>query len=361
MDSNIKDGFINNKKFYKNKRVLITGHTGFKGAWFTAILNYLGANALGYSLVPEEGCLFNKMNGGELIQSVTGDILDYEHLKRVIRDFKPEIVFHLAAFGFINECYNNPLRAYNTNVIGTVNLLEALRKTEALKSIVLISTDKVYENKGDGAIYEESEPLGGLSPYSGSKTCMEFAINDYAKTYYKDTGAPGITIARASNVLAGGDHIKSRLIPSILNAIDEGIAVELRNPLQTRPWQSVLDAIDGYLTLGRLNFLKLQYYNGAWNIGPLSDGIRSVQWVYETMKRTFHGLAEQEGKTFEAEESKTLGLDIHKMLDTTDWEPKLSCEKVIAQVVEFYLCQKNGVDEKTICMKQIANYYGGLI
>lgn len=361
MDLSIKAGYINNKEFYRNKRVLITGHTGFKGAWFTAVLNYLGANALGYSLAPEKECLFSKIDGSELIQSVTGDILDYDYLKQVIEKFKPEIVFHLAAFGFINECYNDPLRAYNTNVIGTVNLLEALRKSESLKSIVLISSDKVYENKGDGAIYKESESLGGLSPYSGSKTCMEFAINDYAKTYFKDIGAPGISIARASNVLAGGDHIKSRLIPSILNAIDEGIAVELRNPCQTRPWQSVLDAIDGYLTLGRLNDQKSGAYDGAWNIGPTSDGIRSVQWVYETMKKTFHGLSEQEGKPFETEESKTLGLDICKMLEKTDWEPRLSCEKVIAQVVEFYNAQSRKVPERTICMQQIADYYGGLL
>ena len=361
MDFSVKDGYIKNKEFYRNKRVLLTGHTGFKGTWFTAILNYLGVEALGYSLAPAEGCLFTKINGSELIQSISGDILDYEHLERVIEKFKPEIVFHLAAFGFINECYNDPLRAYNTNVIGTVNLLEALRKVESPKSVVLISTDKVYENKGDGAIYGESEQLGGVNPYSGSKTCMEFAINDYTKSYFKDIGASGISIARASNVLAGGDHIKSRLIPSILNAIDGEIAVELRNPMQTRPWQSVLDAIDGYLTLGRLNYQNPQSYNGAWNIGPSVDGMRSVQWVYETIKRTFHGLSEQKGKIFEAEEARTLGLDIRKMLEKTDWEPKLSCEKVIAQVVEFYLCQKNGMDERTICMQQISNYYGGLL
>lgn len=356
----MKDAHEKNLKFYKNRRVLVTGHTGFKGAWLTAILNYMGADAMGYALAPQQGSLYEKIHGDELINSVIGDLLDYRLLKETIQEFQPEIIIHLAAFGFMKECFDNPLRAYSTNLMGSVNLLEILRTCTSVKSIVLISTDKVYENKGDGAVYSERDILGGVGPYSGSKTCMEFLAKDYQNTYFQKNGLMvGIATVRASNVLAGGDHIETRLIPSILRSVAEGNAVELRNPTQTRPWQSVLDALNGYLTVARFLYEYPLEYSGSWNIGPTQDGIRSVLWIFEKIKESFEGLEGKKGEQFQISESETLGLDIRKALDKLDWEPRLSCEKVVESVVDFFKSQQCGESEYQICMRQINDFYGG--
>lgn len=356
----ISDSRARNRNFYKNKKVLITGHTGFKGAWLTCILNELGADALGYALTPEEGCLYEKINGNNIIQSVIGDLEDYSLLKSTVMDFQPEIIVHLAAFGFMNECFKDPRRAYSSNVMGTVNLLEVIRECNTVKSVVIVSTDKVYANKGDGAVYTENDKLGGESPYSCSKSCMEFVVKDYYDTYFKNSARKiGIGVVRASNVLAGGDHIQTRLIPSILKSIDEGNPVELRNPNQTRPWQSVLDALDGYLTVGRYLFENPEEYTGAWNIGPVQEGIKSVAWVFDKIKTYFQGLEQGEAERFEVHESETLGLDITKSITRLDWFPKLSVDRVIELVVDFYKGRKRDIDAFALCQLQIEEYYGG--
>lgn len=352
----LKDSRVANLEFYKGKKIFLTGDTGFKGAWFSQVLEYLGANVLGYALPAQSQSLYERVYGDNHKNHLDADILDYDKLKKVIDEFQPEIVFHFAAFGFIKECFDNPLKAYNTNLIGTVNLLEALRNVATVKSIVLVSTDKVYFNKGDGTNYTEKDVLGGLSPYSGSKTCMEFAIKDYVDTFYKNKGI-GVSVVRASNVLAGGDHIQSRLIPSILRAISAGETLEIRNPNQTRPWQSVLDALDGYLTVARYGYMKNCEEPCEWNIGPTEDGIRTVGWIVNTMKKAFHGLKDEIGEAYEVKESGTLGLDIQKMLHETDWFPKLSCEKVLEQVVDFYKSDCAGETPMNICKRQITEYY----
>lgn len=355
------DSRSNNYSFYKGKRVFVTGHTGFKGSWLTVVLNYMGARTEGYSLQPEKGCLYEQIRGDKLIHSIIGNLEDYSLLEETILNFKPEIIIHLGAYGFINECYNDPCRTYKSNVIGTVNLLEAIRKCESVKSVIIVSTDKVYVNKGDGAVYTEEDRIGGMSPYSCSKSCMELVVRDYMDTYFRLSNRKiGVGIVRASNVLAGGDHIQSRLIPSILRSIDQGTAVKLRNPNQTRPWQSVLDALDGYLTVARFLYKEPEKYSGAWNIGPTKDGIKSVGWVFNIIQTYFWGLKEGEGGKFDVHESETLGLDITKALTELDWTPKLSLNKVIEYVVEFYKGQKQGVDVLLLCQSQIEQYYGGI-
>lgn len=351
-----------NIKFYRRRRVLITGHTGFKGSWMTCILDYLGAESCGYALNPEKGCLYDLIDGDSLIASHIGQLEDYDKLKTVLLEFQPEIVIHLAAYGFMNECYNDPRRAYSSNVIGTVNLLEAVRCCESVKSVVIVSTDKVYYNKGDGAIYTEDDKLGGFSPYSCSKTCMELIVKDYYDNYFKDNmeHKVGIGVVRASNVLAGGDHIKSRLIPSIIRAIDEGSSVELRNPNQTRPWQAVLDALDGYLTVGRYLYDFPEEYSGAWNIGPTKEGIKSVGWVFNKIETYFNGLESKNSRGFEVQESETLGLDITKATTKLDWHPRLTVDQVVELVVDFYKGQKQRITELELCRRQIADYYGGI-
>lgn len=353
-----KNSNLANKEFYKSKRVFVTGHTGFKGAWLTAVLHELGAEVTGYALAPDAGCLFQKMGGDTMMHHVVGDVHDYEHIKSVLLEARPEIVLHLAAQAIVKDCFDNPHYAYETNVMGTVNLFEAIRQCDSVKSVVVITTDKVYENKGDGAVYVEGDPLGGIDPYSSSKTCMEYISDTYKRSYLQVEGRMvGVSTVRASNVLGGGDHIQSRLIPSILNSIAAGKPVELRNPHQTRPWQSVLDALNGYLTIGRLMAKEPEKYSSQWNIGPTLDGIKDVLWVVSKMQEHYANAEYVVGDTFAVTESKTLGLDIQKSLAKLDWEPILSCDKMLYNIVEFFKLQQSGVSERDICSKQIREFF----
>ncbi len=355
----MKNAHIANREFYQGKRVFVTGHTGYKGAWLTAILYELGAEATGFALTPPEGGMFAHMGGEDMIHSVTGDIRDFGAVKEAVQSAQPEIVFHLAAQAIVNDCFEDPRYAYETNVMGTVNLVEAIRQCASVKSVVVITTDKVYENKGDGAVYVETDPLGGIDPYSSSKTCMEYIADTYKRSYLQTTDRMvGVSTVRASNVLGGGDHIKSRLIPSILNSIGEGRLVELRHPQQTRPWQSMLDALNGYLSIGRLMYEEPEKYSSQWNIGPTRDGIRTVLWVVEQMQKHYASVAYTGGGYIRAIESNTLGLDITKSLEMLDWEPRLSCDEMLYNVVEFFKGQRAGVSERELCLKQIKRFFG---
>lgn len=354
----MKNFNLRNKDFYRGKRVFVTGHTGFKGAWLTAILYELGAEVTGYALAPAEGCLFKKMHGETMINSVAGDVRDCESVEVALLSAQPEVVFHLAAQAIVNDCFQNPHYTYETNVMGTVNLFEAIRKCPSVKSVVIITTDKVYENKGDGAVYVETDPLGGIDPYSSSKTCMEYITDTYKRSYLQtENRLVGVSTARASNVLGGGDHVQSRLIPSILSSIAAGEPVNLRNPHQTRPWQSVLDALNGYLSIGRLMYEEPHVYSSQWNIGPTLDGIKDVLWVVSQMQKHYASTQYVIGDTFAVTESKTLGLDISKSLAKLDWEPLLSCDRMLYNIVEFFKMQQDGVNEREICKKQINEFF----
>jgi CDP-glucose 4,6-dehydratase len=288
---NIKKASQKNKTFYPGKRVFLTGHTGFKGAWMTAVLHELGAETVGYALEPEPGSLYEKIDGDSLIRSVIADVRDFDRLRKELCEFRPEIVIHFAALLPVQSCFDDPRLTYETHVMGTVNLFEAIRCCESVKSILIVTTDKVYENKGDGALYKETDPLGGVDPYSSSKTCMELVAGTYKQSYLQtDEKTVGVSTARASNVIGGGDHIQSRLIPSILNSFAQEKEVELRNPHQTRPWQSVLDALNGYLSIARLMHEEPEKYSGSWNIGPVKEGIKSVLDVVEKMQLFYKGM-----------------------------------------------------------------------
>ena len=351
----------NNSSFYAGKKIFLTGHTGFKGAWMTAVLHHLGAQAMGYSLEPESGCLFEKIGGQDMIKSIIGDIRDSQRLTQELCAFKPEIVIHLAARAILKDCFDDPKTAYETNVMGTVNLFEAIRSCESVKSVLIITTDKVYENKGDGAVYAETDPLGGVDPYSSSKTCMEFISDTYKKSYLQTNNRiTGVSTARASNVIAGGEHNQTRLIPSILSAFVLGQDVELRNPGQTRPWQSVLDVLNGYLTIARKMYDEPGKFSSQWNIGPSNEGIRSVREVVEKMLAFYNstaGYKQTEG--LEVIESQTLGLDISKAVKHLDWQPRQSLETVLFDLVDFFKRQQANESEKDICLSQIENYFRG--
>ena len=348
-----------NISFYPGKKVFLTGHTGFKGAWMTAVLYTLGAVAKGYSLEPEPGCLFNKIDGDTIIHSVIADIRDSEKLKQELCSFEPEIVIHFAA-KLVKECFDDPKTAYETNVLGTVNLLEAVRFCVNVKSVLVITTDKVYDNKGDGVLYKETDPLGGIDPYSSSKICVEFICETYKKSYLQTSEKMvGLSTARASNIIGGGDHVQTRLIPSILHAFSIKKEIELRNSDQKRPWQSVLDALNGYLTISRLMHNEPKKYSSQWNIGPSSEGIRSVRDVVEQMQVFYNnnvGFIKTE--QFKVSEYQSIGLDISKAIKYLDWQPKLSFDAILYNLVDFYKHQQAKEPEKDICLNQIKQYYG---
>lgn len=348
-----------NKQFYKNKRVFVTGHTGFKGAWLTLILRELGAISCGYALSPEEGCLFEKVEGEQIIEHFEGDTRDKNKILDVMTSFKPEIVLHLSARATVMDCYDNPHFAYDTNVMGTVNLFEAIRKCPSVQSVVVITTDKVYDNKGDGASYKVGDPFGGTDPYSASKICMEYVACSY-KFSYLQIGEQqiGIATARASNVIAGGDHIQSRLIPSILNGFVSGKPVELRNPNQTRPWQSVLDALNGYLTIARMLYEKPSEYSMPWNIGPMKEGIASVGEVFNKLRLYFDNCEPYTtAEKFDVKESETLGLDIEDSISRLGWFPEQSLDKMLYDVTDYFKRQTAGEQEREICLRQIRSFY----
>ena len=348
-----------NKEFYKGKRVFVTGHTGFKGAWLTQILQVLGAKARGYALKPEAGCLFEKTAGAELIDHIESDVRDSGKIADALISFEPEIVLHLAAQAIVNDCYDDPHKAYETNVMGTVNLFEAIRKCPSVKSVVIVTTDKVYENKGDGAIYKVGDLLGGIDPYSASKTCVEYVSDSYKNSYLQtDNRMIGVATVRASNVIAGGDHVQSRLVPSILNGFASGKPAQLRNPDQTRPWQSALDAINGYLTIARKLHDSPLEFSGAWNIGPAKEGICSVGEVFDRM-RTFYGNSGSfatVGK-FNVRESKTLGLDIEESVKKLGWFPEQPLDKMLYDLTDFFKRQQRSEPERNICLRQISEYF----
>lgn len=355
-----KGSIETNRAFYAGKKVFITGHNGFTGTWLVAALHELGAEVMGFAMPAAPSSPFAKMRGEELIRVVDGSVLDFEALKQAMQDFQPEIVMHLAAIAIVKDCFDHARRAFDINVMGTVNLLEAVRDCPSVKSVIVVTTDKVYENKGDGAIYREGDVLGGHDPYSSSKSCMELVTECYRASYLQKTDRfVGVATARTANAVGGGDnHTDSRLVPQLLAGFSKGETVQLRNPNQTRPWQDVIDAINAYLTLGRYLDRDPAAYSGAWNVGPTLDGIKEVRWVVEKIQSYFEGAAAEEGEKYDVKESATLGIDVSKLLERTDWQPERSVEQMLYHVVDYFRRQQNGEDERSILLGQVREYYG---
>lgn len=354
-----KGSIETNKSFYKGKRVFITGHNGFTGTWLIAALHELGADVMGFAMPSAPSSPFTKMRGEELIQVVEGSVLDYEALSTAMNEFQPDIVMHLAAIAIVKDCFDHSRTAFEINVMGTVNTLEAVRNCPSVKSVIVVTTDKVYENKGDGAIYKEGDPLGGHDPYSNSKSCMEFVTECYRASYLQTADRfVAVATARTANAIGGGDnHTDSRLVPQLLAGFSKGETVQLRNPYQTRPWQDVIDAINAYLTLGRYMEQDPKTYSGAWNVGPTLDGIKEVKWVVDKIQSYFEGAKAEEGEKYDVKESATLGVDVTKMLEMTDWQPERSVEQMLYYVVDYFRRQQNGDDERDIMLGQVREYY----
>ncbi len=335
--------------FYRGKKVLVTGHTGFKGTWLCKVLLYAGANVVGYSLEPEkEQILFGLSNNDKQMRSVYADIRDYEKLLKVFKEERPEIVFHLAAQPIVRESYRNPQYTYETNVMGTVNLLECIRNVDCVKSVVNVTTDKVYLNAEREDGYTEEESLNGFDPYSNSKSCSELVTSSYTKSFFENKGV-AVSTARAGNVIGGGDFATARIIPDCVRAMKSKEHIVIRNPKSIRPYQHVLEPIWVYLMIAEKQY-KNRAYQGCYNVGPEEVDCIETQELVQLFCAAWGEGADWIVKKEEQapHEAKILRLDCGKLKSTFGWMPKWSIQESVEKTVEFskVLLKKGNIEQE---------------
>ncbi len=326
---------------YKNKKVFLTGHTGFKGTWLLSWLKILGANVKGFSLGPTEKSLYNSIDGNTLCESVIGDVRDGELLKESIVAFQPDFIFHLAAQPLVRLSYENPSETFAINAIGTANLLDGVRLLNKPCSVVIITTDKVYENKEWQYPYRENDRLGGYDPYSASKACAELVVSSYRNSFFNvntiEQHQKAIATARAGNVIGGGDWAKDRIIPDTVNALCLNQAIEVRNPSAVRPWQHVLESLNGYLHLGKKLVENPTKYSDSWNFGPKADDNLTVETLVKMAIDTWgSGDYFKSNQINQPHEAGLLKLDISKTINDLDWSPRYNSFKAIQKTIEWY-------------------------
>ena len=345
------------EKFWNGKKVLITGHTGFKGSWLALWLKNLGADVCGYALSPaSEPNLFANLELDKQINSVIGDVRDLPAFETLLKDFQPEIIFHLAAQSLVRKSYREPIETYTTNVIGTINILEAARKTDFVKSIVIITTDKVYENKEWYWAYRENERLGGFDPYSNSKACAELAVAAYRNSFFAETDCL-IATARAGNVIGGGDWSEDRLLPDVFRSLIFGEKLEIRNPHSIRPWQHALEPLAGYMKLAEKLYAGEKSFAESWNFGPSDEDSKSVGWILDRIKRIWNEPVNWEiadGK--QPHEARLLKLDSAKAKSELGWLPKLTLNEAVNLTAEWYRGFVDKKDLAELTKKQIEFY-----
>lgn len=347
----------NSTEFWNGKRVLVTGHTGFKGSWLTLWLQSMGADICGLALAPSTTPdLYTLANVGKGIRSIEGDIRNYKTVEAAFDDFKPEIVLHLAAQPLVRLSYADPIMTYATNVMGTVHVLEAARHCGTTKVIVNVTTDKCYENKEWLWGYREDEPMGGHDPYSSSKGASELVTSAYRRSFF-DVKGIALASARAGNVIGGGDWSQDRLVPDILRAFERNESVVIRNPLATRPWQHVLEPLSGYLLLAERLFTDGRAFAEGWNFGPADDDARPVQWIVEHMIQKWGDNAHwQFDQGHHPHEANYLKLDISKSKARLKWKPRWSLSTALDNIVDWHHAYLSNSDMRTVCLEQIKNF-----
>jgi CDP-glucose 4,6-dehydratase len=346
------------KNFWKGKKVFLTGHTGFKGSWLSLWLQDMGVLVKGYSLeVNTNPALFTHANVAAEMQSEIGDIRNLEQLTESMVSFSPDILIHMAAQPLVRLSYQEPVDTYTTNVIGTVNVLEAARKCSNLKAIVSVTTDKCYENKEWEWGYRENEPMGGHDPYSSSKGCAELVTSAYRRSFFSSEGTASLASARAGNVIGGGDWAEDRLIPDILRAFEKSEPVVIRNPLSTRPWQHVLEPLSGYLVLAQELFLNGDNFAEGWNFGPKEEDCKPVSWILDKMVTYWGNNASWNlDKNNNPHEAGFLKLDCSKASNRLKWNPKWNLQFTLKSIVDWHQLYSNGGDLKKQCLKEINTY-----
>ena len=344
--------------FWKGKKVYLTGHTGFKGSWLSLWLQNMGALVKGYSLkVNTNPALFTEANVASEMESEIGDIRNLEQLTESMMSFNPDILIHMAAQPFVRRSYKEPVDTYTTNVIGTVNVLEAARKCSDLKAIVCVTSDKCYENMEWDWGYRESDPMGGHDPYSSSKGCTELVTASYRRSFFTSEDTASLASARAGNVIGGGDWAEDRLIPDILRAFEKSEPVVIRNPLSTRPWQHVLEPLSGYLVLAQELFLNGDDFAEGWNFGPKDEDCKPVSWILDKMVESWRGNASWRlDEKNNPHEARFLKLDCSKAYNRLKWNPKWNLQLTLKSIVDWHQLYNNGGDIKRQCLKEINSY-----
>ena len=347
---------------YKGKRVLITGHTGFKGSWLCEWLLALGAEVHGFALPPPtRPSLFNQLKLAKRIQSHTiGDIRDLGEVVRVMRRVKPDFVFHLAAQPLVRFSYEKPVETFDTNVMGTVNVLEAVRRVSGHQvSIVCVTTDKCYENRETSRPYREDDPMGGYDPYSCSKGCDELLISSYRRSFFGSPNSPiWVASARAGNVIGGGDWAKDRIVPDCIRSLERGEPIPVRNKISTRPWQHVLEPLGGYLTLGTALAARERFDEvcGGFNFGPNPRANRSVKELVEELLKWKPGSWVDRSDPNAVHEAGLLNLDIRKAKRILGWKPKWDFKTTVEHTILWYAAVADGMDPMVATNEQIAEY-----
>lgn len=326
------------KDIYDGKKVFLTGHTGFKGSWLALWLSKFGAEVCGYSLEPNTNpSMFNELNiKYKITKSVIGDILDEKFLNRTMQDFAPDIVFHLAAQPLVRLSYSEPVLTYKTNVIGTLNVLEAAKKCSSVKAFVNVTTDKCYENKEVNRGYKEDEPMGGYDMYSSSKGCVEIMSSSYRRSFLQDENTMAMATARAGNVIGGGDWALDRLIPDCIRGINAGQDIKIRNPIAVRPWQHVLEPLSGYLLLGQKLVEQDKKYADGFNFGPNEDSVLTVAEVANMVCEYYQKGNVIVGEKSLLHEAGLLMLNIEKAKNILGWTPTLTVKEAIKNTVDWY-------------------------
>ena len=343
-------------EFWQGKRVYLTGHTGFKGSWLSLWLSSMGVIVKGYALNPPTSpSLFDEAKITNKIDSEIGDIRDLNQLTISMVEFNPDILIHMAAQPLVRLSYKEPLETYETNVMGTVKVLEAARSCPNLKSIVSVTTDKCYENKEWVWGYREDDPMGGHDPYSSSKGCAELVSSAYRRSFMQEKNI-GLATVRAGNVIGGGDWANDRLIPDILRAFEKNKPVVIRNPSSTRPWQHVLEPLSGYLVLAQALYEDPTSYAEGWNFGPHDEDAKPVDWILNHMVASWPGASWQLDQDAHPHEAGYLKLDVSKAKVKLNWQPAWHLEHTLAKIVHWHQAWLNQEDMQALCLQEINEY-----
>lgn len=340
---------------WKGRRVLVTGHTGFKGGWLSLWLTRLGADVTGFSLpAPTDPSFFEQTRLAELVTHVEGDIRDLAALEAAIAEAQPEVVFHLAAQPLVRLSYAEPVETYATNVMGTVHLLDACRRVDSVRAVVCITSDKCYENREWVWPYRESDPMGGHDPYSSSKGAAEIVISAYRRSFF-ERGA-GLASVRAGNVIGGGDWAADRLIPDIIRAMLAGERPLIRSPNSIRPWQHVMEALSGYMLIAERLLEGREEFASGWNFGPADEDARPVAWIVEKMLELYGAEGWDQPSGAQPHEATLLKLDCSKARASLGWRPRLNLEAALTKVVEWHSAVANGADAREVTINQLDQY-----
>jgi CDP-glucose 4,6-dehydratase len=349
-----------NLEFWKGKKVFITGHTGFKGSWLSLWLKNLEVELTGYSLdSSDQKSFFQDAKIANGMNSIVGDICDLDSLKQAIIQSKPDIIIHMAAQALVRDSYSDPISTYRTNIMGTINVFEAARECDTVKSIINVTSDKCYENKERELGYKEDEPMGGFDPYSSSKGCAELIASAYRNSFFKPEGKINMASVRAGNVIGGGDWSKDRLIPDAIKAFYNNKKVLIRNPGAIRPWQFVLEPLRGYLMLAEKLYNGEYEYAAGWNFGPKHSDVRNVEWIIKNMCKNWGKSADwiyEKEKSGALHEANYLKLDITKAENILNWHPVLDINDTLELIIDWYKSFEKNENISQTSVNQIIKY-----